>query len=106
MNAQIGINDSAAIAQNGIFARDLAAATYGGSGLGGGASAGAAAAFRPTGPAGGAAAGVAAVVAGVAAGSASAAPSAARRRFATSEPQRCSAVSRALEQMFGDLSHG
>ena len=27
MNAQIGINDSAAIAQNGIFARDLAAAT-------------------------------------------------------------------------------
>ena len=46
MKIQIGIRLSAAIAQNGIFARDLAAATYGGSGFGGGGGAGSAAALR------------------------------------------------------------
>ena len=68
MNAQIGISDSAAIAQNGIFARDLAAATYGGSGFGGGAATGARAglAAHRAGRRGGRR-GRAAVVAGVAA---------------------------------------
>ena len=69
MNSQIGIRLSAAIAQNGIFGRLFAAATYGGSGFGGGGGAGAAAALRPAGAAGAAAAsGVAgALAAGVAA---------------------------------------
>ena len=53
MNSHSGIRLSAAIAQNGIFLRRLAAATYGGSGFGGGAGAGAAAALRAAGPLGG-----------------------------------------------------
>ena len=96
MNAQIGINESAAIAQKGIFARRLAAATYGGSGFGGGASAGTAAALRPTGPDGGAAAAVAPVVAGVAAGADSDAPSAAG---AASPPPSPNAARRSRERL-------
>ena len=57
MNAQIGISDRAAIAQNGIFARDFAAATYGGSGFGGGAATGGGPGLRPAGPDGAAAPG-------------------------------------------------
>ena len=110
MNAQIGINDSAAIAQNGIFARDLAAATYGGSGFGGGASAGAAAGLA-TDRAGGRRRlpecrrgrrrrGRGGIRRTRRAGFRR------RRGLATAEPQCRSAVSRALEEMFGDLSHG
>ena len=73
MNSQTGSRLRLSIAQNGIFWRDFAAATYGGSGFGGGGGAAAAAALRPTGPLGGAAAAgaAAAVVAGVAAAGAS-----------------------------------
>ena len=80
----------------GIFARRLAAATYGGSGFGGGATAGAAAALRPTGPDGAAAAGVASVVAGVAAGAASEAPSV---LAAASPPPSPNAARRSRERL-------
>src|SRR6478609_10615605 len=103
MHAHTGMRLSVAMAQNGIFLRRFAAATYGGSGLTGGAAGGAAAAPRAAGALDvAAAAGVAGfVVAGVAAGVAAASaagasesppcPMAARR--SRDRLRRCSGIS-------------
>ena len=103
MNSQIGIRLSAAIAQNGIFGRDLAAATYGGSGLGGGGGAGAAAALRAAGPDGAAAA--SGVAAALVAGARCRCIPAGRglALLTTTEAERGAAITRPLQQVFGDL---
>src|SRR5262245_31793737 len=94
-NAQIGIRLSAASAHHGIFARDLAAAMYGGSGFGGGGAGGAAGAWRAGGPLG--AAGAAApVVAGVAAAAGFSSP--AGFSPASSPPPSPSAARRSRER--------
>jgi hypothetical protein len=96
MKPQIGSRLSVAIAQNGIFLRLFAAATYGGSGLGGGGAAGAALA--------GAAAGAAGVLAATVAGAFSlAAGASAGGGFA---PERCTPLFRSLQQMLGNFGHG
>ena len=106
MKTHIGIRLSAAIAQNGIFGRALAAATYGGSGFGGGG--GAAGAGRPcaaAGPVGGAAGAAAAVVAGVVAAGSPSLAGASPRLVPAAEPERGAPIARALQQVFGDLGH-
>ena len=85
MKIQTGSRLRAPIAQNGILARPLAAATYGGSGGGGGGGAGAAAALRGVGPVGAAGAD-SPVVAGVAA--AAQPPTFGRRLAALPAPAR------------------